>query len=631
MTEKSIAALSYAKSGLAVFPCHYITSEGKCSCGKESCSHPGKHPMWHRDDLQRGHKDASRDYEQVDRWWTRWTEANIGIPTGAINRLVCIDADARDGKVGIESLGALLNGTKPTDTLLAKSGSDGRHVYFLLEEGDYIPSRIGFRKDLDVKGESGYLIAPPSNHVSGGKYEWIKLQPPIPLPDYLRKLLVSTDFDRLPISQEDWNKVVYKGSPSRDNYLTRLAGSLFRSQVPARDVFDMLLRQNQSNCVPPMTAAEVKRIVKSIAKRDAEQRKRRAAEEERAAQEVKPMAERVFGLGSFSSYMEDFGDTSMPWLIKDWLSASSLSFVLGPPESYKTWLLMALAASLTTGQPFLGHYKPERAGPVIWVQLEDSHPMLASRWGHVFNPGKVERLGPKRWRVPTLEKEPPLYIHRERRLSLADRQSIMDLDLAIREIHPVAVIIDPLYPMLKLKDYGGESAQEMMIFKQMRDHYETTFIIGHHMKKGDGSGRARDRGWGSQFLNAWIEGGIEMLPSDTIPGKVLVERHTKGNLRPPLLDLQWNITPDEFNVEIIETKAKEASAEEKIKEAIQTQALGSYSEITAATGVKSQSAIATTMKKLGVVKLGDRYILGEDIEMPRLKQKATPFAALDEG
>jgi hypothetical protein len=116
-----------------------------------------------------------------------------------------------------------------------------------------------------------------------------------------------------------------------------------------------------------------------------------------------------------------------------------------------------------------------------------------------------------------------------------------------------------------------------------------------------------------------------MMPSETIPGKVLLERHTKGNQRPPLLDMQWNITKDDFSVDLIETKPKEASPEEKIKEAIRTQSLGSYDDITGATGIKGRGTIAAVMKKLGVIKLEDQYVLGEDVEMPRLKKKTAPL------
>ena len=40
-----------------------------------------------------GFKDASKDRKQIQEWWTRWPDANIGIATGEISGLIVIDLD----------------------------------------------------------------------------------------------------------------------------------------------------------------------------------------------------------------------------------------------------------------------------------------------------------------------------------------------------------------------------------------------------------------------------------------------------------------------------------------------------------------------------------------------------------
>lgn len=96
------AALFYAqKLGFPVFPLHSVKN-GVCSCGKPSCdTNAGKHPR-----TPHGFKDASLEESEIDSWWQRWPDANIGIPTGKISGLIVLDIDPRNG--GNDSLDALL-------------------------------------------------------------------------------------------------------------------------------------------------------------------------------------------------------------------------------------------------------------------------------------------------------------------------------------------------------------------------------------------------------------------------------------------------------------------------------------------------------------------------------------------
>ncbi len=58
-------------------------------------------------------------------------------------------------------------------TPTVESGGGGKHFYFLMPEGVVIKSKQGVGKGVDTRGESGYIIAPPSNHESGGVYKWM--------------------------------------------------------------------------------------------------------------------------------------------------------------------------------------------------------------------------------------------------------------------------------------------------------------------------------------------------------------------------------------------------------------------------------------------------------------------------
>lgn len=156
-------ALQYSGRGWRVFPVHTV-KDGKCSCGHDCGKNAGKHPR-----IKGGFKAASIDQDQIAAWWKKWPNANIGIATGSVSGLLVLDLD---GAKGIAKLKTLLGDIKLPPTACVATGR-GWHLYFqLLAELISCSSDDG----LDVRGEGGYVIAPPSVHASGAKYRWINPQ-----------------------------------------------------------------------------------------------------------------------------------------------------------------------------------------------------------------------------------------------------------------------------------------------------------------------------------------------------------------------------------------------------------------------------------------------------------------------
>jgi putative DNA primase/helicase len=157
------AALWYAARGWPVIPLHSVR-DGRCSCGR-ACSSPGKHPR-----TLHGAKDASTDEAQIERWWTRWPDANIGICTGVGSGIVALDVDPRHG--GAESLADLEQeyGELPA-TVESLTGGGGRHLGFK-HPGGTVRNRSNIRPGVDLRGDGGHLVAPPSVHANGRQYCW---------------------------------------------------------------------------------------------------------------------------------------------------------------------------------------------------------------------------------------------------------------------------------------------------------------------------------------------------------------------------------------------------------------------------------------------------------------------------
>jgi Bifunctional DNA primase/polymerase, N-terminal len=156
------AAAVYAALGFPVIPMHTARPGGGCSCADPACSGPGKHPRLHG-----WPRLAAVDVAVVGEWWRRWPQANLALATG--RRFDVLDLD---GDQGVETLGAALS-IDPAEHPGpgARTGGGGWHLL-------YAPSGLGNRVKLlpgvDWRGHDGLIVAPPSRHVSGHRYRWVR-------------------------------------------------------------------------------------------------------------------------------------------------------------------------------------------------------------------------------------------------------------------------------------------------------------------------------------------------------------------------------------------------------------------------------------------------------------------------
>src|SRR5690606_17908582 len=127
-----------------------------------------KHPRWHKDLLPNGLKSATDDINQIRKWWDLWSDANIGIATGASSGFIAIDVDGADGKRTIEAW--IKKYGKLPQTVTSKTGSGGHHIFFK-QPGWFVQNSVRkLAPGIDVRGDGGYIVAPPSYHISGNKY-----------------------------------------------------------------------------------------------------------------------------------------------------------------------------------------------------------------------------------------------------------------------------------------------------------------------------------------------------------------------------------------------------------------------------------------------------------------------------
>lgn len=147
------SALMYAEMGFAVFP---IIPRSK----KPVTEH--------------GFKNASKDTIQIEKWWSANPNYNIGIATGQMSGgLVVIDLDV-DKEKGKDGYATLKTWEREHDNLpetwRSITGRGGYHLFYRDSETHKCAQNL--YEDIDIRGDGGYIIAPPSIHPNGQLYEW---------------------------------------------------------------------------------------------------------------------------------------------------------------------------------------------------------------------------------------------------------------------------------------------------------------------------------------------------------------------------------------------------------------------------------------------------------------------------
>lgn len=122
------------------------------------CVPGGKTPL-----TAHGFHDASADIAQVGPWWTRWPDANIGVPTGARSGIDVVDVDVHPVGSGFAAFErARAEGLVDGWSWLVRTPSGGVHAYYPVEPGREQRSWQVPAKHIDFRGDGGYIVVPPS-------------------------------------------------------------------------------------------------------------------------------------------------------------------------------------------------------------------------------------------------------------------------------------------------------------------------------------------------------------------------------------------------------------------------------------------------------------------------------------
>ena len=357
-------ALYYASLGLAVFP---IKPHGKAPLTEHGC------------------KDATWEETQIERWWARWPSAGIGIATGeASGGLLVIDLDVDEDKGidGRESLRRweMVHGPLPGNTWLSITGRGGYHYFYRVNRET--KNRAGLYEGVDVRGDGGYIVAPPSIHPNGRAYEWEQGPEDGPLAEADGRVWAFLAGGGKSQGAEGQGGGQSFEAPEqipegqRVQTLVRLLCSQQAKGLSDAAIRAAVRAENEAKCVPPLTDAELEKTVFPALTRYQKGTAPYKAEYNSTTGSFKP------GRGPIVLTTMDTVEEKTPeWLIPGYMPKNEICILAGDGGAGKTSIWCAIAAAVSSGSrsfleqfetinPFTGTYRePDK---VLFFSSEDS-------------------------------------------------------------------------------------------------------------------------------------------------------------------------------------------------------------------------------------------------------------------
>jgi hypothetical protein len=281
LNETHAYAVAFARDGLPVLPL-WGCAEGVCDCPRGAAAHPiGKHP--HSRLAPRGVYSATTDERIIRRWFETDPRINIGLAMGGPLNLVCVDVDPRnEGDATLYDLQEAHGPGAIPVTFEQNTGGGGWHKLYRLPE-EIKPQKGELKGKLgpgvDIKGAGGYIVAAPSMHASGRRYEVGVNEYIAEAPAWIVAALKKSAAGEQP--EKVINFQAHSGrrragaggstivEGERNERLFKIGCALWgKGEVSgSEELFTRLAEANLERVSPPLDASEVQKIVGSISGR----------------------------------------------------------------------------------------------------------------------------------------------------------------------------------------------------------------------------------------------------------------------------------------------------------------------------------------------------------------------------
>ncbi len=679
-------ALAYAGRGWDVLPLYSIRPDGSCECGNPDCGrNAGKHPR-----NENGLTGASRDPAMVKTWWDKWPTANVGIRTGTMSGLVVIDVDQRHE--GFDTLYELIKAHGPLpETVEQVTGSGGRHLLFQHPGRDVKNDSQGkvLGQGIDIRGDGGYIVAPPSKHKDGGVYAWeassLPSKTPLsPLPDWMLTLILAEPLAK-PTTNGHGPRIINDGQ--RDATLASLAGTMRRRGMVEGAILAALIEVNDLQCEPPLPESDVRRIARSISRyepsaptslpiasptagstepnllREGDRiiwlwpsinigigfeglyEKGSELHAEMSVDTVTPLEGgskghyhwSKFNLGStrsraemvrylkerndgiaWASLLEDVvartveiwragepivdlydieAEDSPPYLVSPFLPKGETTVLFADGGSFKSYLALAMAVSVTTGKLIAGVIGPEEKGNVLYLDWETNSREISSRLRWLCRGfGIIDR---------------PHIFYRSMYRALADDGPRLRKEVDKKKI--TLVVVDSIAPAC-----GGEpeNADTMLrVFNTLRGLGDVTRLVISHVSKAGAASKGQATPFGSVFVRNMARSVWELRRSEEGSDRFsigLYHRKTNGGkLWDPIgFTVQFDSSKGSVKLSLTEVSDDPSLAEhtklsDRIKHALRAGTVKYVDQLATEVGASPDSVSKTLRRLEDVERIGD--------------------------
>lgn len=243
------AALGYIERGLAVIPLRAGAKEPATTSGiNDWTDNPG----------------------QADVWWKRNPRFNVGVVTGQHSGgVIALDFDVHDEKrSGLDFLRdwQVEHGELP-ETWTQVTGSGGRQMFYRVDRE--VRNSANGEIGVDVRGDGGFVVAPPSIHPCGDAYEWSVSPDDMECALADAKVYEFIDAVR-PVKRDadGWRSepVSFPDeiTANRNETLFALGRSMLSKGMPHDIVAESLMSVNRTRCRPPLPDREMAKLIGSV-------------------------------------------------------------------------------------------------------------------------------------------------------------------------------------------------------------------------------------------------------------------------------------------------------------------------------------------------------------------------------
>lgn len=479
------SALDYAARGWPVFPVWSVV-KGKCACGDPKCENPGKHPIGKL--APHGRNSATTNKAVITQWWKDYPLANVAVVTGEESKLVVLDIDERHG--GFDSLKKLVRKGNMPYTPLVGTGGGGEHHYMAWPgNGTKIRSRarVAELDGIDVRAAGGYVLAPPSLHVSGKRYTWqigMLGTTVAKIPNWLLEVLkdkTGPQHTTIKAGDSYWEKI-WGGVPDgqRNQMVGKLAGRLLAKGLQPEEVLAILRVWNLQN-EPPLEDKTIDEYVKNLTR----------------SEEAKPEKGAIVGADWLLAQPTQEMDMIMG---QGLLVVDGNMIITGESEAGKSLLSLQLAIHLSKGISFFGFDIPT-AKRVLIIQKENPMSSVQARIKRIAEGSQVKTLS----NLFLVENSFKANLNNER-----DRRRIKE---RIEKVRADIVILDPLSSYHTVNE--NDNTQMRATLDHLTDisrEMNCAWIVVHHEGKPGEQNRAhRWRFRGASSIRDWADTMIGLL------------------------------------------------------------------------------------------------------------------------